>query len=89
MRLKSLDRVHAVRINGAQAAVELLKPDGTPDPDMVAHLQRKALEHKILIYAGGWHGNAVMFVPPINIGKKELAAGLQEVAGLIEREVET
>ena len=87
--LKALDRVHAVRINGAQAAVELLKPDGAPDADMVPQLQRKALEHRILIYAGGWHGNAVMFVPPITIGKEDLSAGLKQVADLIEQEVET
>ena len=54
----------------------------------MARLQGLALEQRILIYAGGWYGNAIMFVPPINIGKEELAAGLQTVAGLIEQEVE-
>lgn len=87
MPLHPLARVHAVRVNGAQAAVELLTPDGLPDPDAVVRLQKSALDRRILIYAGGRHGNAVMFVPPINIGREELAGGLSTIVELIEQEV--
>lgn len=84
--LCALPRVHAVRIDGAQAAVELVAADGTPDPDAVVRLQRSALDRHILIYAGGRHGNAVMFVPPINIHRDDLAAGLNTIVELIEEE---
>ncbi len=87
MPLRSLSRVHAVRINGAQAAVELLTGDGSPDPDAVVRLQKSALGRHILIYAGGRHGNAVMFVPPINICREDLAVGLSTIVELIEEEV--
>ena len=85
--LTHFERVHAVRVNGAQAAVELLGENGRPDPDAVMRLQKAALDQHIMIYAGGWHGNAVMFVPPINIGAQVLADGLEAVAQLIEQEV--
>ena len=87
MPLCALPRVHAVRVNGAQAAVELLALDGSPDPDAVARLQKSALGRHILIYAGGRHGNAVMFVPPINIDREDLAGGLNAIVELIEEEV--
>lgn len=87
MPLRSLSLVHAVRINGAQAAVELLTGDGSPDPDAVVRLQKSALGRHILIYAGGRHGNAVMFVPPINIRREDLAVGLSTIVELIEEEV--
>lgn len=87
--LQTLDRVHAVRVNGAQAAVELLTASGEPDSDAVTRLQKAALDRHTLIYAGGWYSNAVMFVPAINIGRQELADGLKTIAELIEQEVGT
>jgi len=87
--LQTLDRVHAVRINGAQAAVELLTASGKPDSDAVTRLQKAALDRHILIYAGGWYGNAVMFVPPVNIDRQVLADGLKTIAELIGQEVGT
>jgi 4-aminobutyrate aminotransferase len=85
--LSEAQRVHAVRVNGAQAAVELVTKTGQPDADAVMRLQRSALEQHIMIYAGGWHGNAVMFVPTINIDQGLLADGLAAVVKLIEQEV--
>ena len=84
--LVGFDRVHAVRVNGAQAAIELLDGNGEPDADAVMRLQRRGLEHHIMIYAGGRHGNGVMLVPPINIDRSVLADGLTIIRDLIEQE---
>lgn len=84
--LVGFDRVHAVRVNGAQAAIELLDGNGEPDADAVMRLQRRGLEHHIMIYAGGRHGNGVMLVPPINIDRDVLVDGLTIIRDLIEQE---
>jgi 4-aminobutyrate aminotransferase-like enzyme len=72
-------RVRAVRVVGAEAAVELVTADGRPDAKAVRAVQRAALARDVLAYGGGWHGNALMLVPPLVIDPATLAAGLARV----------
>ena len=87
--LEDVERIHAVRVIGAQAAIEFLDREGGPGVDSAARVQRSALAKKILIYTGGRHGNAAMILPPINIGRADLERGLADVRKLIEREART
>ncbi|MDE0114293.1 MAG: aspartate aminotransferase family protein [Albidovulum sp.] len=85
-RLELMERIHAVRVIGAQAAIEFLDRQGKPGMNEAVRVQKAALEQKILIYSGGRNGNAAMIVPPINIDRDDLAMGLAQVRKLIERE---
>ena len=87
--LEEKERIHAVRVIGAQAAIEFIDPCGRPDGDAAVRVQKAALLKKILIYSGGRHGNAVMIVPPINIERSDLECGLSEVRKLVELEAKT
>ena len=81
--LRKFRHVHAVRVAGAQAAIELVDPEGGPDADRVAQLQRKCLDDHLLVYAGGWHGNALMLLPPLVIDETDLAAALDRIVALV------
>jgi 4-aminobutyrate aminotransferase-like enzyme len=74
-----------VRVAGAQAAVQLAAPDGEPDPDRAAALQRHLLKRGILAYGGGRASDCLMLVPPINIPADVLAIALDSVVeGILE-----
>lgn len=77
------ERVAGVRVAGAQAAVDIVEKNGRPDARAVHLLQAAALECRLLVYAGGLHGNAIMIIPPINVSQRDLAWGLSELTGLI------
>ena len=80
-------QVHAVRVAGAQAAIEFVDAGGTPDPNRIARLQRRCLDHHLLVYAGGWHGNALMLLPPLIIDEADLRAALDRIVALVGDEL--
>ena len=82
-RLTDHPRVSGVRIAGAQAAIDIVGPNGQPDGRAAAAVQAAAMKEGLLVYAGGLDGNSVMVVPPINIGEGDLTGGLEKLAGLI------
>ena len=67
-------------------AVEFVEPSRGPDAESVARLHRIFLEDQILVYGGGWHGNALMLVPPLIIDEADLASGLDRIIALIGRD---
>lgn len=85
--LKRHPSVRAVRVRGAQAAVELVGADGAPDPLAVRAVQRACLARDVLAYGGGWHGNALMLVPPLVVDSADLAQGLERVLDAVTEAV--
>jgi 4-aminobutyrate aminotransferase len=81
--LECVPGVHAVRINGAQAGIELVTEAGAPDAGAVVRLQRLAAEKGVLVYGGGRHANVLMLVVPLVIEEADLAYGLRTVANLV------
>ena len=81
--LGRLRQVHAIRVNGAQAAIEFVDAGGAPDADRIARLQRRCLHERLLVYAGGWHGNALMLLPPLVIDEADLGAALDRIVALV------
>lgn len=81
--LGKLRRVHAIRVTGAQAAIEFVDAGCGPDPDRIARLQRRCLDAHLLVYAGGWHGNALMLLPPLIIDEADLGAALDRIVAFI------
>lgn len=84
--LAEIQEVHAIRVNGAQAAVEFVEAGGAPDTKQVARLQRLCLDDQLMVYAGGWHGNALMLVPPLIIEEEDLGQALDRIVALIRRD---
>ena len=85
-KLAPLDRLPAVRdirVAGAQAAIEFVREGGGPDADQVNRLQRRCLDDRLLVYAGGRHGNALILVPPLVIDEADLGAALGRIVALI------
>ena len=88
-RLRSLPGcvgVSDVRIVGAQAAVELADSRDRPDSNRVRELQLACLGERMLVYAGGRHGNCLMLAPPLIISHADLEAGLDRIVELIRRD---
>ncbi|MGD8561921.1 MAG: aminotransferase class III-fold pyridoxal phosphate-dependent enzyme [Desulfarculaceae bacterium] len=56
-----------VRGIGLMNAVELVTPDGAPDPDLVKQVVAKLREKKILVLNCGVYAQALRFIPPLNI----------------------
>lgn len=81
--LDKLRQVHAIRVGGAQAAIEFVDAGGAPDADRIARLQRRCLDERLLVYAGGWHGNALMLLPPLVIDEADLGMALDRIVALV------
>lgn len=86
--LAGLRAVHDIRVAGAQAAVEFVRDDGGPDAGRVGRLQRACLEEHLLVYAGGWHGSALILVPPLVIDEADLGAALDRIVALVGKSCE-
>ena len=56
-----------VRGIGLMNAVEFVTSDGAPNPDLVKQVVAKLREKKILVLNCGVYGQAVRFIPPLNI----------------------
>ena len=72
-----------VRGVGAMVAFELVREKGghEPDPEAVAALTAKALEHGLILLACGYWGNSVRLLAPLTIENPLLEEGLD----IIER----
>ena len=76
--------IHAVRISGAQAAIEFIASNGGSGSELVADIQRQCLENNILVYGGGRQGNVLNLLPPIMIDSAALEHGLERGRAIIE-----
>jgi len=88
-RLAPLDMhrpVHDIRVIGAQAAIEFVGDGSVPDAARAARLQRKCLDEHLLVYGGGWHGNALMLVPSLIIEEADLDSALERIVELVKND---
>jgi 4-aminobutyrate aminotransferase len=65
-----------VRGLGLMIGVELVKGDGTPDPDAFHAISRFALDAGMFILNCGPDGNVIRFIPPLNVSFEDLDHGL-------------
>ncbi|MFH1137351.1 MAG: aminotransferase class III-fold pyridoxal phosphate-dependent enzyme [Pseudomonadota bacterium] len=57
---------------GLMNAIELVKPNGDPDPDKTAAVIARLFAAKILVYSCGVKGNIIRFMPPLNVERSIL-----------------
>jgi 4-aminobutyrate aminotransferase/(S)-3-amino-2-methylpropionate transaminase len=71
-----------VRGRGAMLAMELVRPDGSPDPALLADVVRRCAAEGVLILTAGTYGNVLRLLPPLVIGEDLLldALGVVESA---------
>ena len=56
-----------VRGLGLMNAIEMVKPDGQPNPDLCAQVIHSMMSKKILLMKCGAMGQTIRFIPPLNI----------------------
>jgi len=58
--------------------VELVKNDvkNTPDPDLLARLQKECFPHGLIVWKGGRSGNVARVMPALVITEELLEAGM-------------
>ncbi|MBF0531231.1 MAG: aminotransferase class III-fold pyridoxal phosphate-dependent enzyme, partial [Deltaproteobacteria bacterium] len=61
-----------VRGLGLMNAIEMVKGDNIPDPDLAKHVIQNLQARKILLLNCGVYGNAIRFIPPLNVERKLL-----------------
>lgn len=75
------ERIGHVRGLGAMLGVEVIKPNGVPDPILTGALVRRGLQDGLILLGGGGAGNVLSFSPPFVISEEEIGfavAKLQE-----------
>ncbi|MDA2979495.1 MAG: aminotransferase class III-fold pyridoxal phosphate-dependent enzyme [Actinomycetota bacterium] len=65
-----------VRGLGLMIGIELVKADGSPDPDAFAAIASYAHEVGMFILNCGPDGNIIRFIPPLNISRDDLDRGI-------------
>lgn len=65
-----------VRGLGPMLALELVHPDGSPDPDAVLRIVGEALKRGLIVLRAGLYSNCLRFLPPLNLTDAELDEGL-------------
>jgi 4-aminobutyrate aminotransferase len=72
-----------VRGKGLMIGVELVNPDGTPNPDAALTVLNKAREDGLLIGKGGLHGNVLRLAPPLTVTEDEADEAMEKLTGAI------
>lgn len=78
---KHFPEIGDVRGLGLMNAIELIKPDGQPDPERTAAIVAHLLSQHILVYTCGVRGNIIRFMPPLNVEE----AILQQLIDALEQ----
>jgi 4-aminobutyrate aminotransferase len=66
-----------VRGLGLMLAIELTKPDGSPDAARTAAVMTHCLEHAhVVLMSCGTDGNVIRFMPPLVVSEKEIVRAL-------------
>jgi 4-aminobutyrate aminotransferase len=72
-----------VRGKGLMVAVELVGPDGEPDPAAAAGVLGGTRERGLLVGRGGLHGNVIRLAPPMTLTEDEVDEALGALAPAI------
>ena len=78
---KHFPEIGDVRGLGLMNALELIQPDGQPDPERTAAIVAHLLSQHILVYTCGVRGNIIRFMPPLNVEE----AILQQLIDALEQ----
>jgi 4-aminobutyrate aminotransferase-like enzyme len=77
-------RIGNLRGVGLLVGLEIVGPDGSPDPATAARCVTEGLKRGVLLLAGGRHGNVISLAPPFDLAPGEsdfLARQLAEILG--------
>lgn len=69
-----------IRGKGAMMAIELIKPDGTPNAELVGKVTKYCHQNGVIVLTAGTYGNVIRFLPPLSISTELLKEGLDVVA---------
>jgi 4-aminobutyrate aminotransferase-like enzyme len=69
-----------IRGLGLMNAVEFVKENGEPDPEKAGKVRQHLFSCKTLVLTCGVHGQAVRFIPPLNIEESLLDSVLDQFA---------
>lgn len=82
-----------VRGLGPMLALELVQPDGSPDPDAVLRVVGEALQRGLIVLRAGLYSNCLRFLPPLNLTDEELDEGMavlhEALTAVLQRETVT
>ncbi|MBI4260042.1 MAG: aminotransferase class III-fold pyridoxal phosphate-dependent enzyme, partial [Actinobacteria bacterium] len=76
--------VAEVRGRGLWLGVELVDPEGAPDPSTARAAQRLLRGRGVLVGLGGHDENVLKVSPPLVIDEDELERGLRELAAAVD-----
>lgn len=80
-RLKEMqeryDAIGDVRGKGLMIGVEIVKPDGKPDPELTGKICWRAFELGLILPSYGMFGNVIRITPPLVITKEIAGKGLE------------
>ncbi|MBW4717596.1 aspartate aminotransferase family protein [Saccharothrix obliqua] len=65
-----------VRGKGLMVGIELVGPDGEPDPKAATAVLEGTRERGLLVGRGGLHGNVIRLAPPMTVTEDEVAEAL-------------
>ncbi|NHD16923.1 MULTISPECIES: aspartate aminotransferase family protein [unclassified Actinopolyspora] len=72
---ESMPGVGELRGKGLMLGVELLRPDGSPAPELAAETTEQARSRGLLIGKGGLEGNVLRIAPPLSLTSQEAVDG--------------
>lgn len=74
---KDYPAIRDVRGLGAMVAMEVFKPDGTPDSELPGKILTKAREKGLILLSCGLYGNVIRILVPLTVPDAQLQQGLQ------------
>lgn len=77
-------RIGDVRGVGLLVGVELVGPQGEPDPQMAGQCVVQGLQEGLLLLAGGTHGNVLSLTPPFDISNDEIDCLVAHLAAILD-----
>lgn len=87
-RLRSLpgkgSAIGDVRGLGLMIGVELVHPDGTPNPALATGVRNVCLDSGLVVLAAGGHDNVIRLLPPLNLSDDELEEGWEILRAAFE-----
>jgi 4-aminobutyrate aminotransferase len=81
----SSPRIGNVRGVGLLVGLEVVRADGSPDPETAGRCVTGALQEGILLLSGGRHGNVISLSPPFALAPEEADFLAGRLAGVLEK----